>query len=68
MRVRLDLDQTTYDALVTSAVRELRPASLQAEVLLKRALGLPFPPAACPKEDEPPAGTQPVSVETVNAR
>ena len=43
MRLRLELDTQTTEALAQSAIRELRPASMQAEVLLRRALGLPVP-------------------------
>ncbi len=43
MRLRLELDTQTAEALAQSAIRELRPASMQAEVLLRRALGLPVP-------------------------
>ncbi len=43
MRLRLELDSQTAEALAQSAIRELRPATLQAEVLLRRALGLPVP-------------------------
>ena len=38
-RVRLELDQKTYDALVGAAVRERRPIPWQAEVIIRRALG-----------------------------
>jgi hypothetical protein len=44
MKVRLDLDVETTKALIESGLHELRPPNLQAEVLLRRALGLPFPP------------------------
>jgi hypothetical protein len=50
MKLKIDLDMETTEALMRSAVRELRPAGLQAEVLLKRALGLTFPPKGRPKE------------------
>ncbi len=46
MRLRLELDTQTAEALAQSAIRELRPASMQAEVLLRRALGLPVPKEA----------------------
>ena len=42
-RLRLDLDTETFESLVAHATAELRPVQLQAEVLLRRALGLPFP-------------------------
>jgi hypothetical protein len=38
--LRLDLDKPTYGALVERAVTELRPVVWQAEVELKRALGV----------------------------
>ena len=43
MKLRLVLDEQTSEALMRSALRELRPTPLQAEVLLRRALGLPVP-------------------------
>lgn len=39
-RVRLDLDQSTFDALVEAATAELRPIAWQAEVMLRRVLGI----------------------------
>jgi hypothetical protein len=42
--LRLDVDFETYERLVESAVNERRPITWQAEVVLRRALGLPFPP------------------------
>jgi hypothetical protein len=48
MKLKIELDNETTEALMKSAVRELRPAGSQAEVLLKRALGLPFPPEGHP--------------------
>ena len=41
--IRLDLDQETFSRLVDSALHERRPIPWQAEVILRRALGLPFP-------------------------
>jgi hypothetical protein len=41
--VRLDLDTDTFTRLVEAAVAERRPVDWQAEVILRRALGLPFP-------------------------
>jgi len=43
MRIRLELDAQTTQALIRSAVSEKRPVAWQAEILLRRALGLPFP-------------------------
>ena len=42
-RVRLDLDNETYESLVALATAERRPVQLQAEVMVRQALGLPFP-------------------------
>jgi hypothetical protein len=50
MKLKIELDIETTEALMKSAARELWPAGLQAEVLLKRALGVPFPPADYLKE------------------
>jgi hypothetical protein len=41
--LRLDVDFETYERLVEAAVSERRPITWQAEVVLRRALGLPFP-------------------------
>ena len=49
-RLRLDLDTETFETLLTHATAELRPVQLQAEVLLRQALGLPFPYLS-PSED-----------------
>jgi hypothetical protein len=61
MKIRLDLDQETAQALIKSGLHELRAPAQQAEVLLRRALGLPFPPEPPPttaeKESREPAGT-----------
>jgi hypothetical protein len=42
-RLRLDLDQETFQALADKAFAERRPVPFQAEVILRLALGLPFP-------------------------
>ena len=39
-RVRLELDQRTFDALMEAAVGERRPVPWHAEVLIRRALGI----------------------------
>ena len=52
-RLRLDLDRETFDALGVQALAERRPAHYQAEVLLRQALGLPFPFPANTPETEP---------------
>jgi hypothetical protein len=47
-QLKLDVDAETYQRLVEDAVAERRPIDWQAEVTLRRALGLPFPePAIC---------------------
>lgn len=45
-KLRLDPDRETYDRLVEIADVQRRPVGWQAEVLLRQAVGLPFPPAA----------------------
>ncbi len=42
-RLRLDLDQETYSKLLDSALAEKRPVEWHAGVVIRRALGLPFP-------------------------
>lgn len=42
-QLKLDLDQETFERLVEVALQERRPVVWQAEVLLRQALGLPFP-------------------------
>ncbi len=42
-RVELDLDPETFARLTEEAVAERRPVGWQAEITLRRALGLPFP-------------------------
>ena len=41
-RLRLEIDPETYERLVAQAVAARRPVGWHAEVLLRRALGLPF--------------------------
>ena len=41
--LKLDVDCETYNRLVEQAVAERRPVAWQAEVALRRALGLSFP-------------------------
>lgn len=43
MRIKLDLDPETTERLIQAAVSENRPVGMHAEVMLRRALGLPFP-------------------------
>jgi len=42
-RLRLDLDKDTFETLAEQAFAERRPVPLQAEVILRQGLGLPFP-------------------------
>ena len=56
--LRLKPDRETYDRLVEMADVQRRPVGWQAEVLLRQAVGLPFPPSAERREganDRPPA-------------
>ena len=41
--LKLEVDSETYDRLVEQAVAERRPVVWQAEIAIRRALGLPFP-------------------------
>ena len=51
-RLRLDLDRETFEALASQALAQRRPVILQAEVILRQTLGLPFPyPTAAPDGD-----------------
>lgn len=52
VRIRVDLDQETYEALVDASLIERRPIPWQAEVALRRALGLPFP--SSPLDEQSP--------------
>ena len=42
-RLRIELDVETYQQLLRLSDSERRPVVLQAEVLIRQALGLPFP-------------------------
>ena len=55
MRIHLDLDDETRTRLIDSAVEEWRPVTLQAHVLLRRALGLPVSVEETPGEGGTPA-------------
>lgn len=48
MRLQLDLEQDAMEALIAASVGERRPIHFQAEVQLRRSLGLPDVP---PKRD-----------------
>ena len=54
MRLKLELDPETAEKLAQSAVVEKRPLAWQAEVLLRRALGLPFPQERSEQRKETP--------------
>ncbi len=43
MRLKLELDEDASTRLVEQAALERRPVAWQAEVLLRKALGFPFP-------------------------
>ncbi len=43
LRLKLELDEDTTVRLVERAATERRPVPWQAEVMLREALGLPFP-------------------------
>jgi hypothetical protein len=48
MLIRIDLDPESFGLLADSALAECRPIPWQAEVLLRRALGMPAPcPGPC---------------------
>jgi hypothetical protein len=57
-KLKLDLDTEMLERLVERAVQERRPIVWQAEVLLRQALGLPFPYVSQlgDKPDEQPKG------------
>ena len=44
--LQIRLDPETHGKLVDSALAERRPVNWQAEVIIRRALGLPFPMTA----------------------
>ncbi len=43
MILKIHADEEMMDRLTISAVKELRPIQWQAEVILRRALGIQFP-------------------------
>ena len=51
MRLELELGPDATVELIRRSVAEWRPADMMAEVLLRRALGLPLSPSA--GEDDP---------------
>jgi hypothetical protein len=42
-RIRIELDEETYRALMHKSDEECRPLAMQAGVLIRQSLGLPFP-------------------------
>ena len=51
-KLHLDLDRETFEALASQALAQRRPVVLQAEVILRQTLGLPFPyPPSAPGGD-----------------
>jgi hypothetical protein len=52
-KLRLDLDDETFQALADIAFTERRPVPFQAEVLLRQALGLQFPYPSAATNGEP---------------
>ncbi len=42
-KIKLDLDTETFTRLTDAAMAERRPIAWQAEIMLRRALGLQFP-------------------------
>lgn len=66
MRIKLDLDDECANRLIESSVAEWRPPSHQADVLLRRALGLPDRrPTSWEEKKNPPATTPAGQKETV---
>lgn len=48
MRLHLDLDRETSQRLLQAALAERRPIVWQAEIMLRRALGVPVPAERVP--------------------
>ena len=54
-KLRLDLDRETFEGLASQALAQRRPVVLQAEVILRQTLGLPFPyPITSDRQTSPP--------------
>lgn len=56
--IRLSLEQEAFDRLARRAVRDYRPVTWQAEVLLRRALGLSAAPRSSKTPPDRPARHQ----------
>jgi hypothetical protein len=52
MRLKIELDGETTERLVRQAVIERRPVDMQAEMMLRRACGLPDPPRMPPEPEQ----------------
>jgi len=61
--LRIDLDAHSFERLAESAFRELRPVNWQAEVLLRRALGLLAPTPLVLNAQEPQHASEPMTHE-----
>jgi hypothetical protein len=63
---KVNVDRETLARLIEAAVAERRPVPWQAEVILRRAMGLPFPLLE-PAELEPePVAAGPVEAKAVS--
>lgn len=51
MRLKLELDEETTARLVEQAAAGKRPIAWQAEITLRKALGLPFPSPGQTRKD-----------------
>jgi len=51
-QLRINLDTETYQQLLNRALAERRPVPWHAEVMLRRALDLPFPYPTHPETDK----------------
>jgi hypothetical protein len=56
MRLKIELDGETTERLVRQAVIERRPVDWQAEIMLRRACGLPDPPRLPPEPEKSERG------------
>ncbi len=58
MRIRLELTPEETERLIELAALEKRPIHWQAEILLRRAMGLPWPPEALQAKVSAPTPTK----------